>query len=252
MKMSKKGIKMLDLIIEHSGNRTTFHPTLVWDEDNAILIDTGMPGQYGQIISAIGGAGVPNEKLTSVIITHQDLDHIGSLPRILEESTQSTITVYAHEEDKPFIEGDLPLIKTDPKRMSEEKWNAIPESLKTLYANPPKAKVNQTLTDGEILPCCGGIEVIFTPGHTPGHISLYLHEYKTLIAGDAMVSRDGKLFGPVRRNTPDTEIAVESLKKFLKYDIREVICYHGGRSSKNINQQIEELVKMGQAAVLDM
>lgn len=42
---------------------------------------------------------------------------------------------------------------------------------------------------GDILPWCGGIEIIDTKGHMPGHISLYLKEFKTLITGDALVWR---------------------------------------------------------------
>ncbi|MCK9911855.1 hypothetical protein MXD81_22055, partial [Microbacteriaceae bacterium K1510] len=84
---------------------------------------------------------------------------------------------------------------------------SLPEEVRQkaleLCENPPKAKVDRVLTDGEELPYCGGIRVIFTPGHTPGHISLYLQQSKTLVAADAMIVWDGVLRGPVQQTTLD-------------------------------------------------
>jgi glyoxylase-like metal-dependent hydrolase (beta-lactamase superfamily II) len=208
----------------------TLNPTLVWDENGAILIDTGMPGQSEQIIEAIKKVGVPIEHIKSVLLTHQDIDHIGSLPELLEK-LGSHITVYAHELDTPYIEGKSPLLKLD-----------LPEELQHFVKNPPKAKVTQMLKEGDELPFCGGIQVIFTPGHTPGHISLYLKQNKILIAGDALLSVNGELKGPVSQTTPDLPTAKESLRAFLNYDIEKVICFHGGLCSNSVNQQLQSLV----------
>lgn len=185
--------------------------------------------------------GVPFDKLKVVILTHQDLDHIGSLPEILNHSNND-IEVYAHVFDKPYIEGTLPLINTDPDRMSKEQWASLPEQMQFLYKNPPKAKVDKTLEDGQELSYCGGIQVIFTPGHTPGHISLYLKQNKTLVAGDAMVVVDGVLQRPVSQTTLDMKTAINSLEKFLDLDIEKVICYHGGLCSIKDKKQIKDLL----------
>ncbi|RFU60928.1 MBL fold metallo-hydrolase [Peribacillus glennii] len=235
-----KGVEILELKIEAFGTRTVLNPVLVWDENSAILIDCGMPGQLGDIRSAMEQAGVSLERLTGVVITHQDLDHIGSLPALLKE-VGKTIPVYAHELDKPYIEGALPLIKTDPKRMSKEQWEALPEPARAFYANPPSASVDKILSHGEELPVCGGIEILHTPGHTPGHISLYLHKTKTMIAGDSMVCVNGTLFGPVEQTTPDMATAKESIKKYLDYDIDHIVCYHGGLVDKGVKEQLLEV-----------
>lgn len=91
---------------------------------------------------------------------------------------------------------------------------ALPEKIRqealALCSNPPKAKVNQTVAVGQELPYYGGIPVIHTPGHTEGHISLYLQQSKVLIAADAMLCIDGKLHGPVPQTSLDLRKAQRS------------------------------------------
>lgn len=234
---------MLELTMEFMGNKRTIHPALVWDEDNAVLIDTGVPGQLKEFEKSFKAAGISFSSLNKIILTHQDIDHIGSLPEILS-NTEKEIEVLAHKEDKPYIEGDKPIIKMNPERM-KQMTETLPEdkqaSIVAIMQKPPHAKVDTTIEDEQVLPICGGITVIFTPGHTPGHISLYLHKYKTLIAGDALVGNDGQIYGPSERVTPDMKQAMESIKKFTKYDIEKVICYHGGFFDDSTGERLKEL-----------
>ncbi|CAM4387888.1 MBL fold metallo-hydrolase [Bacillus albus] len=213
-----KGVEMLQLEFQEF----IIHPILLWDDEIAVLIDTGFPGQFEDIQVGMEKVGVSFDKLKVVILTHQDIDHIGSLPKLLQ-ICESNIKVYAHELDKPYIEGDLPLLK-DGK-----------------VENPPKGKVSNTVIDGQELPYCGGILILHTPGHTPGHISLYLKQSKTLISGDSMYSVNGKLGGIHTPTTLNIKEAQQSLKKYLNLDIESVVCYHGGLSKGNINVQIQKL-----------
>lgn len=169
-----------------------------------------------------------------IILTHQDFDHIGSLPDILRE-TNGDIEVYAHLKDKPYTEGKLPLMKVNLDSLAGQ-LESLPEEerlkvVSYLLANLPKGNVNKVLAGGEELLFCGGISIIFTPGH----ISLYLKESKTLVAGDSMYSVDGKLMGIHQPSTPDMVTARCSLKKYLEYDIESVLCYHGGYCNENVS-----------------
>lgn len=239
------GVEMLELTMNLTGNPSMIHPSLIWDNETVILVDAGMPGQLQSIREAMDKAGVPFNRLNKVILTHQDIDHIGSVPQILQESDHR-IEVLAHEADKPYIEGEKPLIKMNKERLAKM-LESLPEERRkqaeALFANPPKASVDTTLEDAQQLSYCGGITVIYTPGHTPGHISLYLNQSKILITGDAMVAANGQLLGPSPQATPDMETAMKSLKKFTQYDIAAVICYHGGVCKDNVNQQLLELAK---------
>ena len=140
-----------------------FRPTVIWDEKDVILVDTGYPGHLEDIRNNL--VKLPNGRITKIIITHHDYDHLGSLYEVVN-GFDHKIEVYAHELTKPYIQAEQPLIKTG--------------------ITVPKTVVDYTIKDGQILPFCGGITVIFTPGHTPDHISLYHHSTKTLITGDAL------------------------------------------------------------------
>ncbi|QFR29633.1 MBL fold metallo-hydrolase [Bacillus thuringiensis] len=213
-----KGIEMLQLEFQEF----VIHPILLWDDEMAVLIDTGFPGQIEDIQVEMEKVGVSFDKLKVVILTHQDIDHIGSLPELLQ-GCRSNIKVYAHELDKPYIEGDLPLLKDGN------------------VENRPKGKVSDTMIDGQELPYCGGILILHTPGHTPGHISLYLKQSKILVAGDSMYSVNGMLGGIHAPTTINIKEAQQSLKKYLNLDIESVVCYHGGLSKGNIKIQLQNL-----------
>ncbi|MFA2603075.1 MBL fold metallo-hydrolase [Bacillus cereus] len=213
-----KGVEMLQLEFQEF----IIHPILLWDDEMAVLIDTGFPGQFEDIQVEMERVWVSVDKLKVVILTHQDIDHIGSLPDVLENGV-SDIKVYAHELDKPYIEGDLPLLKD------------------VQLEDLPKGKVSDTVIDGQELPYCGGILILHTPGHTPGHISLYLKRSKILVAGDSMYSVNGVLGGVHAPTTLNIMEARQSLKKYLNLDIESVVCYHGGLSKGNIKIQLQNL-----------
>ena len=207
-------IEMLELPMNLMGSERTIYPTLMWDEDNVILVDAGIPGYLLQLKNSMIEAGVSFDRLNKIIVTHQDIDHIGGIKGILSEKPD--VEVLAHEEDKPYIQGEKKIVRLNPQFM--ERINALPdvERLKILdmFENS-SVKVNRTVSDGEVLPYCGGITVIHTPGHTPGHICLYHQMSKTLIVGDTMNIIDGQLMGPNKDMMGKEEAmdAINSLKK---------------------------------------
>ena len=242
------GVEMMELSMNMGGIQSSIHPTLIWDDNNVILVDAGLPGGLPDIKEEMSKAGVSFDKLDKIIITHQDMDHIGGLPDILSESDHE-IKVLAHEEDKPYIQGEKRLNKITPERREqlEKQLKSMPEeqrnAMQKLFQNPPTAKVDETVKDEFELPYCGGIRIIHTPGHTPGHIVLYLKQSKILIAGDLLNIIDGELVGPNPQHTPNMDSALKSLQKLTQYDIEKVITYHGGLYTENPNQKIADLNK---------
>ena len=240
-----KGVETIELTMNVMGNQSIIHPTLIWDDETVILVDAGIPSLLPEIRKVMDQVGAPFSKLNKVILTHQDLDHIGGLPEILRSSDHK-VEVLAHEEERPYIQGDKPLIKLNPEHMAKRLESLPAEQRKQMEkffqeSLKVKANVDTTVKSGEVLPYCGGITVIHTPGHTPGHICLYLNQSKTLITGDALNVIDGQLVGPKPEHAADIHSAKKSLNKLTHYDIETVICYHGGVYRGNVNQRLLEL-----------
>ncbi|MNE44970.1 putative metallo-hydrolase YflN [compost metagenome] len=201
------------------------HPVLLVDEDGLTLIDTGMFDQYEALIKAIEEAGEAPSSLKRIILTHQDTDHIGNLPALARQFPG--VRLFAHPGDLPVISGSQPMLKMTPERIAQlppERREAFGRFLEQLKQLPEI----EELQDAERLPWGGGLEIIHTPGHTPGHICLYLREQELLLAADELRVLGGELAGPWDAATPDMPLALRSLLKLKDLPVRTILCYHGG------------------------
>lgn len=236
------GIEMLEISMKLLGQERNVYPTLIWDDNNVILVDAGIPDCIPEIKDTMEKAGVPFERLDSIIVTHQDIDHVGGIKPIIKELPQ--VKILAHDQDKPYIQGEKKWIRLNTNFMN--RINNLPleekDKILNLFENS-NVKVNNTLKDGQELECCGGIKVIHTPGHTPGHICLYHKPSRTMIIGDTMNVVDGQLIIPnlESMNEKDRKMAINSIKKFEDYNIKNIITYHGGIFNNNPNKRIKEL-----------
>jgi glyoxylase-like metal-dependent hydrolase (beta-lactamase superfamily II) len=213
-------IKAMKLIMNADTNPFIVYPTVIWDDEHAILVDTGIPGQLEIIRKQLELSCYPFDRLSHIIITHQDRDHIGSLPELVAAS-EGRVRVLASALTTPYIQGETPLTKSG--------------------AIVPPTHVDQQLKDGEVLPLCGGIQVIATSGHTPDHISLYHIPSKTLITGDALTSHEGRINPPASQHTADMVTALASVSRLAALDIETVITYHGGVCTGEIKGRLMEI-----------
>jgi len=213
--------------------------TLIVDEENGnTLVDAGLPDQVEAISAALVEAGIGVRDLRRIIFTHQDLDHVGSGAALVR---QSGATVLAHPADAPHIDGSLRPLKPSPEMLEQR-----PQMREALERLEP-VRVDERVEDGALLDLAGGTKVIFTPGHTPGHISLYLERSKVLIAGDALTSERGYLNGPNQPMTPEMRRAIQSIRRLADLEIDTIVCYHGGVVSENANGQLRRVIEEASA-----
>lgn len=245
--MSATKINVLSLPTTLANGPGVISPTVIHDDQYAILVDAGLPNMAEAFKAALDEIGVPLPRLTHIVITHSDMDHIGSIAQLRADAPQK-IEVLCHGAERKYVECDVPPIRLTQMEASlantpEEhrpRMKALVESLKANY-RLFRITVDQTVEDCDALPC--GVEVITTPGHTPGHICLYVRELKTLIAGDAMNVEGGRLVSAPRFTQFDPAAYRQSMLKLTGYDIETVVCYHGGVYSENVNQRIKEIAK---------
>jgi len=125
----------------------------------ALVIDPG--GDADQIMALVKELGL---KVIAIIHTHAHLDHILAAGEI-KKATGAPI--FLHESDK-FL------------------WDVVEQQC-AIFGVPAITlpDPDHYLKDDQALDCCGGV-ALHTPGHTPGSVSFWFEEYKTLIAGDTL------------------------------------------------------------------
>lgn len=238
-------IASLELYAQPGSTVPAYQPVLLWDENGATLVDTGNVGQMDQVTKAVQEAGLRLSDIKRIIVTHQDIDHIGNLAEFTKEYPD--IEVWAHADDVPYITGEKRIIKMTDERLSQMPEAAM-SAIHFLFDKLPSVRVTREIKDGELLDIHGGMRVIHTPGHTPGHICLYLPQEKLLLAADELRVVDGDLAGPAEAFTPDMKEAVRSMRKLTDLPLEKIFCYHGGLYDKDPSTRLAELFKsLGEA-----
>lgn len=221
--------------IRNDNISVTHHPVILKSDIEIVLVDCGTPGSLPKIKEAAQAQNVNLDNLTKVVITHHDMDHIGSLAEL--KRAYPEVQILADAKERPYINGEKESLKM---KKLQEKYSI--EAVRQMYSAFEPVDIDGTLHDQEIFPWCGDVEIVSTPGHTDGHISLYLHEFKTLIAGDALFLQDGELLISLPMFTLDAEQAKQSVRKLLDYDIEKIICYHGGVYEGDIKKALKKLL----------
>ncbi len=235
---------VLEVKFEFDGVENTIYPVLLCDENEVILVDCGYPGFLKLIKDITESKGIDMNRLTKIIITHHDYDHMGSLAAFKREYPD--IIILSSFNDEPYVSGKEKSLRL---QQAEKLYNHLPENEKEgargfhqMLESIEPSNVDIGLHDGDSFPWCGGVEIIATPGHMPGHISIYLKDFKTLISGDALVIENGDLVIANPRYTLDIVEAKKSIKKLLSREIDKVICYHGGvYAQNNIKESLQKL-----------
>lgn len=218
------GVHTFPFEMEFDEQAMTLYPSAIEIENGLILLDTGMPHTIDGILEGIREVGFVPEEIRMVLLTHQDGDHAGGLSTVIEAADP---TVLAHEIAAPVIDGrKAPRVEAGPERY------------------PPACVDVELGGEATINTSLGPARVIETPGHTPGHVSIYLPDEKLLIAGDALGLYGDRLDKPQPEVTMDQETAIDSIDALSALEIDRVLCYHGGPTGQG-SARLEEIVAEG-------
>jgi glyoxylase-like metal-dependent hydrolase (beta-lactamase superfamily II) len=147
------------------------------------LIDAGLPLFAGALIRALVSLE-GDAQLRSILITHADGDHYGAVKRLQHNHTIQVAS--SAPEAKAMAVGGM---SRDLKPRNAWERFLFNTALPTFTAPPVMA--DTILQPGDILPMLGGMQVLDSAGHTPGHLSFYQPERRLLFAGDSIIKRKG-------------------------------------------------------------
>ncbi len=182
-----------------------------------VLVDAGLPGYAGQIRKKAEELFGPGTKPQAIVLTHGHFDHTGTLKTWIKEWN---VPVYAHRLEMPYLTGKSSYPPPDPAI-----GGGLMSYTSFIFPLGPDDfgdRIKTIANDG-IIPELPGWRAIHTPGHAPGHISLFREEDRTLIAGDAFVTTNQnsaiavatqreEFHGPPAYFTCDWEAARQSVK----------------------------------------
>jgi glyoxylase-like metal-dependent hydrolase (beta-lactamase superfamily II) len=163
--------------------------TLVAEGDALTLVDAGYPGYHDDVLASISEIGHRLGDVEAVLVTHAHIDHIGSLPRLLEEHSVPVLLspVEARHARREYLE------QAGTTDVVRNLWRPrmLPWALHIMRHGAmaddgvPEAT---DFGDVDVIDVPGRPVPIATPGHTSGHTSYLVPGARVLLSGDALVT----------------------------------------------------------------
>jgi glyoxylase-like metal-dependent hydrolase (beta-lactamase superfamily II) len=202
------------------------------------LIDTGMPQDGQAIIAAIKSLGRTTDELTHIFITHGHLDHIGSLAMLKKTGSAQVV---AGVKDTAYIQGRKKTWSMGREGFGGKLFKAVLFFMETFFFRYEPAQVEIPCHGGELIDCFGGIQVIATPGHSPGSISFYHAEKHLLFVGDALNGTGGFAL-PMRFGCASHKEALRSVEQLCRFDFDTCLLGHGDPVREDAREKMKELL----------
>ncbi len=216
-------------------------------EAGVVLVDAGWDSEetWQALVSGLATIGVTPADVHGVAVTHMHPDHHGLARRV---HAASGAWVALHPEDAE----QLRRIDPDTAVQHNRNWllaAGVPAAMASELAGSPEmvrpflsfARPDRLVRDGDRLPVPGwDVRVVWTPGHTPGHICLYERERKLLLSGDHVLPRISPNISQQGSDGVPLRAYLDSLTKVTEYEVGEVLPAHQWRF-RELGERVTEL-----------
>jgi len=180
-------------------------------EDEITLIDAGHRGSGRLVQRYLARIGRSPRDITRIVCTHGHPDHIGG---VAELAAATGAAIHIHPSDAERLRTGFRDVLANP----------VPGQVIAFLTRPltdPKP-----LLDGDVLPALGGLQVVHTPGHTPGSVCFYAPAPRLLFTGDVLQLRQGRLVGPHHVFSDDLAEARRSVARLAELDADTILFAH--------------------------
>jgi glyoxylase-like metal-dependent hydrolase (beta-lactamase superfamily II) len=205
---------------------------LIADDDGSLtLVDAGLKRAEKKVLAALASLGKAPQDVQRIVLTHAHQDHAGGLAGA---KAATGANVLAHDRDAVYLQSGKPP-QLDHSRLSGRLMNRMRGGF-------GKVDVGETFQDGELLPIGGGLRVVHTPGHSPGHVSLLHEPTGVLITGDAIFNVRGLRYSPATFCT-DIRLSRETAHRLgeLEYDVAAFT--HGAHISDGAREAVRAFLR---------
>lgn len=205
----------------------------VEDDGSVTLVDTGVKKAPPRIVAGLAAIGRHPRDVQRIVLTHAHPDHAGGAA---EMARRTGAPVSIHDGDRSWCEAGEVLAK--PRETTPLGRLMMRLSKPTFEAFAP----GPALHDGEVLPVAGGLRVVHTPGHSPGHVALMHEPSGVLITGDSIFNVLRLRISP-KSLCADFQMTRQTAHRLgeLEYDVAAFT--HGTEIRDNAREQVRGFLR---------
>ena len=201
------------------------------DDGQVTLIDMGIASSGAKVIAALRAIGSGPADVTRLMVTHCHPDHAGGAAHVSRE-TGRPVDVHT---------GDAEFLRTGTQPTSDSSYRLGRLMRRLPDPKQERVTVGEELTDGQVVPFAGGIRVVHTPGHSPGHASFLHEDSGVLITGDAIFNVLGRRW-PMKFLCHDVAMTRKTAHRLAELDYSTAAFTHGPEIRGNGREAIRRFL----------
>ncbi len=195
------------------------------------LVDAGMKGAPKKLIGSLAAIGKKPSDVKRILLTHAHYDHTDGAAAIRLSTGAS---VHAHVDDADYI------------RLGRRPPIGYPGPLGRVFAyvgtRMRSCEVDETFSEGEVLDVAGGLSVLHTPGHSPGHCSFLHSQSGVLITGDALFNFRDKMSYSFALFCFDPKLSRDTADRLGESEYEVAAFTHGPEIRRNARAAVREFL----------